>query len=218
MTRKKNERKTYQHPDPLFKRKRGRPKFSFKLKPYSEAREIVRNEVIESSNQYYIWWELNSPSGIPKRPDRVYGHRGDWKGWGDYLGIYNQKAGLQKTFRSYEDCKMFTHKLGFTNKTDWIAYAKTPAKPKDIPSRPDIKYQKTGEWISWKDFLGYTALDKLEQEKKKVQILYMIKQSWTPANVFKMNILHGAKSELSQVEVTTNGKLYKAYSYTNTEG
>jgi len=56
-------------------------------------------------------------------------------------------------FRSFPEARKFALTLGLDRKKDWMAFAKGPKRPYDIPSRPEIYYKNKG-WTDWGDFLG----------------------------------------------------------------
>ena len=58
-------------------------------------------------------------------------------------------------WRSFKEAKKFARSLKLKNLGDWRTYCTSGKKPKDIPSRPDVKYK---EWISYPDFLGTVTM------------------------------------------------------------
>lgn len=146
----------------------GRPRRNYE---FEEAVEKVRSENLRSVREYAQWYALNTPAKLPKRPDRAY--KSDWKGWGYFLGTYNEMPGKGPNFRPYDDAKAFARKLGFTSVTQWHEYCRTEQKPEDIPARPDVYYQRTGEWFTWSEFLGTRIHHKIEYAQSEEKYLYI---------------------------------------------
>ena len=136
------------------KRKRRRRRHDDFL-PYEEARERIQAEGIRSVAEYNLWHRLNHPAQMPQSPEDFYGRRGKWVNWGHFLGTKNSFPNIKKrTWRPFKEAKAFAHSRGFPNVQAWFAFCKTEQCPDDIPHRPDVAYFKTGEWFSWRDFLG----------------------------------------------------------------
>ena len=77
-----------------------------------------------------------------------------WTNWGDFLGIENVRLGVEKNFRSFEECRVFARSLQLSGLKAWEAWRKVPGnRPADVPSRPDRAY-KDASWTNWGDFLG----------------------------------------------------------------
>ena len=148
----------------------GRPRV---IMPFEEAVELIRKENIQSYRDYMLWYDLHHPVRIPRRPDRTYAK--DWKGWGYYLGNYNEPVPNhpRNNFRSYEDAKIFAQKLGFSSVTQWHEYCKSGDKPDDIPARPDVHYYKTGDWFSWTEFLGTRIEHRIKSAQEAKQYFYI---------------------------------------------
>lgn len=163
------------------KRPRGRPRVNY---TYEEAKEIIKSEGLTSKTDYMKWWKYNIPARFPKRPDCSY--RNNNFSWSDFLGSKNSFPSRRKSYRTYEEAKTFANTLGFTTKAQWIHFAKSDKKPPDIPSRPDIFYQKKGEWHTWREFLGYDLNRKHEElVLTKQSLLYIAQLPNRPTNVFK---------------------------------
>ena len=48
--------------------------------------------------------------------------------------------------------------LNLKSKGDWEKYCESGNKPENIPTYADQKYQRSGDWINWSDFIGYSLL------------------------------------------------------------
>ena len=64
------------------------------------------------------------------------------------------KKMAKKQFRDFESAREFARGLGFKSQNEWRVFVKSSKKPEDIPSNPDQVFKKSGDWISWGDFLG----------------------------------------------------------------
>jgi hypothetical protein len=118
-------------------------------RPFEEAREYVLKLGLKSRGDWNIWLKSESrPTDIPVAPDKVYENKG-WTNWGDWLGTGHQKGNR----RSFEEARKFARDLGLNSKQDWINWAKTANRPKDIPKYPNGTYKKNG-WVNWEDWLG----------------------------------------------------------------
>lgn len=122
---------------------------------YEEAREKIQNEGIRSASEYHAWHNMNHPARMPSNADHFYSRRGVWISWNHFLGTNNEYPYVKKLkTRSYKDAKAYAHGKGFKNVPEWTAFCKSGKCPEDIPHRPDIYYFKTGDWFSWREFLG----------------------------------------------------------------
>jgi hypothetical protein len=58
-----------------------------------------------------------------------------------------------KRWRPFEEARAFVHDLGLRSSSKWREYAKSGAKPTDIPANPDRVYKGSG-WQGYGDWLG----------------------------------------------------------------
>ena len=105
---------------------------------FEEAREFARGLNLSTEKE---WREYDKPKNIPTNPASVY--KTEWVSWSDFLG---------NTWRSFEEAREFARSLKLNSGKEWVEYAKSGDKPKDIPSSPSGVYKT--EWVSWGDFLG----------------------------------------------------------------
>lgn len=193
----------------ITKNPRGRPRVNYS---YDEAKKIIQAEGLSSKYEYEKWWKYNLPSRLPKRPDCSY--RNSNFSWGDFLGNKNKNKfpTIRIAYLSYEDAKTYAQTLGLSNKVEWIAFAKSDKKPKNVPSRPDIVYRKTLEWFSWKEFLGYNLNKKHEQLiHTKQNIMYIVKLKNKPLNVFKFGSGIDLKNKLLEMQKNNTIRIVKMY-------
>ncbi len=117
---------------------------------FEEAKKYVRSLGLKSETEWRAWAKSDlRPKNIPAGPSHKYSQ--EWQGWSDFLGTGNI-ANQNRRYRSFEQAKRFVQSLGFKSKSDWYAWSKTSARPKDIPGIPSRKYLE--EWKGWGDFLG----------------------------------------------------------------
>jgi hypothetical protein len=84
------------------------------------------------------------PDDIPSNPNRNYNE--EWRGWGDWLGTGFEATKTRK-YRSFEDARKYVHSLKIKSYDQWLDYAISSKKPKDIPFSPYRNYKK--EWGDW---------------------------------------------------------------------
>lgn len=199
-----------------YKKKNKKPGKVKETYPYELAKQVVQSQGITSKRDFERWWNFNLPKGIPKKPDIIYRRElNGWFSWPDFLGIKNEFPDKKIKFRSYEDCKKFIYPLGIRNSLEWFKFCKEKQKPADIPNAPMHYYRKKGEWISWKDFLGYDMARRHEYlVTTKKPILFIARVPDKPMNIFKINIIMGEKQDLIDYQKKT-GIVYVRCFYLN---
>jgi hypothetical protein len=198
----------YKKMKPLFRQKRrGRPNYCM---PFQDARKIVRKEALSSVSDYISWWKINRPSRIPKRPDRTY-HK-EFISWGDFLGVNNEFVFKRQTYLPYDQAKNLLKKLNIKSIEDWRNICRENKIPKGIPRRPDNVYGKRGEWVSWRDFLGYSIDSKIDFAKTNKSLLTMVKYPDRPNNIITILTLNEINfRQLKEDVLMTGGKIIKTY-------
>jgi hypothetical protein len=81
-----------------------------------------------------------------------------------YIKSFNEEKYDAKTGLSYEEAKIIVKKLKLTDARSFKEYVKTGKLSDLIPSKPDVVYKRSGEWISWGDFLG-TGVHRFNSKK-----------------------------------------------------
>lgn len=199
MTAKKKKRGT------KIKRPPGRPRKNYS---FEDAVYRVRQENLQSVRDYAKWYAFNMPAKLPKRPDRAY--KSEWKGWGYFLGNYNEMFGEKIKYRSYEDSKAYARKLGFTSVTQWHEFCREGNRPIDIPARPDVHYQRTKEWYTWTDFLGTRINHRIEYAQNSKKYFYIGRYDDAPFhNIF----VFGVDTSLYNLSTDNEFSLMKVYDY-----
>jgi len=92
----------------------------------------------------------DKPDDIPTSPDRTYKDKG-WVSMGDWLGT-GYVASRNRKFLSYEEARVFVHKLGLKSGADWKKYSQSTQRPDNIPTTPARSYKDSG-WVSMRDWL-----------------------------------------------------------------
>jgi hypothetical protein len=112
--------------------------------PFKQARLYVRKLGLKQKKDWRQWIDDGKrPIFIPKYPDLAYGKKG-WSGWNNWLG-----AG----FLPFPKTRTYVRKLKFKNVSDYRKWAKSPNRPNNIPTAPEVAYQHVG-WNGYADFLG----------------------------------------------------------------
>lgn len=172
----KRKRKEYQENYQAKRKRRKRRRYE-DYYSYEEAQEKIQAEGIRTMAEYTTWHRMNHPARMPQSPEDFYARRGKWNGWGAFLGTNNAFPYVKKkSWRPYKEAKAFAHSRGFVNVPAWHAFCKTGQCPADIPHRPDIAYFKSGDWFSWREFLGPKCKVAMSQAMEKLndKVLYIL--------------------------------------------
>ncbi len=123
-----------------------------KYRPFTQARAFVCTLELKNQKEWRKWAKSDiRPADIPAWPPDVYKDNG-WTGWGDWLGT-RVIATHNRVYRIYEKARAFVRGLKLKGQAEWRLWAKTSARPNDIPTSPDSVYQDKG-WANWGDWLG----------------------------------------------------------------
>lgn len=168
---------------------------------YAEAKKAIEPEKFANIKEYNAWWDINQPSGIPKRPDRVYPN---FK-WSDYLNKeveYFKKKNYREMYRTYEQAVSFVRTLGIENAKQWQDYYKTGKCPKDIPRYPNLVYRyrpddiEWGKWFTWDEWLGKNANYVLDAFKEKQKVMLVTVPNGAPAGIYSFIYKMGTQQEI----------------------
>lgn len=148
---------------------------------FLNARKQVHAMGLKNAKEWFDFCKSNlRPPNIPSAPHLEYKDSG-WKGWGDWLGTNN--IANKRTFRDFNDAKMFVRQLNLKSSSEWIKYCKSGKKPIDIPQKPYRTYKNNG-WINMGDWLGTGTIASqlrqyrsFEDAKKFIHSLGLKKQS-----------------------------------------
>ncbi len=123
-----------------------------KWRSFEEARTFVHQLNLKSRKE---WTDLakseSRPKDIPAAPSNAYKDKG-WIGWGDWLGT-GTVAHFNRTYRKFEEARIFVHQLELKNSHEWSDWAKSEEKPDDIPADPYNVYKDQG-WLGMGDWIG----------------------------------------------------------------
>jgi hypothetical protein len=132
--------------------------------PFEEARDFVWalgftnvGQWIEFSNSH------DKPKNIPSHPERVYKDSG-WAGIKDWIGV---------DYIPFEAARDFVRALNLNNCREWLDFAKSEDKPKNIPSDPYRIYKDSG-WCGWEDWLGRS-----NHEEPRISLWESIKKTFS---------------------------------------
>ena len=112
-------------------------------RPFEEARAFARSLRLKSIAEWTVYAaSAEKPEDIPTTPRTVYAS--DFAGMRDWLGMPKRRQ-----FRPFVEARAFVRGLRLQNRTQWREYAKSSAKPADIPAS-----QRTLELVYGNDFQG----------------------------------------------------------------
>lgn len=121
-------------------------------RPFQEARTFVHSLGLQNQFEWLSWAKSEARlDDIPVCPEAVYKDKG-WAGLGDWLGT-GHIAPSDRAFRSFEEARAFVRAIGLQSRADWNAWAKSSARPDDIPAFPEGVYKDEG-WAGMGDWLG----------------------------------------------------------------
>jgi Phage-integrase repeat unit len=119
--------------------------------PFQVARAISRDLGFRNQTEWLAWVRSKkSPDGMPRTPSEVYKNAG-WQGWRDWLAT-DTMAPRDRGYRAFSDARAFVRVLGLTSTEDWNRWARSAARPVDIPRDPrhvyrDLGWKSTGDWL-----------------------------------------------------------------------
>jgi superfamily II DNA or RNA helicase len=118
---------------------------------FESARDFARKLGLRSLEEWRAFAASSAkPNDIPAAPWRTYRAIG-WVGIADWLGVRRRPRG--EGWRSYGDAQAFVATLGLSTVAEWREYAKSDARPVDIPTNPNTAYHGCG-WTDWPGWLG----------------------------------------------------------------
>ena len=163
-----------------------------RYRSFQEARTFARKLKLKNQKDWFSWIKSeNMPNDIPNSPDSVYKNKG-WISWGDWLGT-DRIANQNKIYRSFKEASKFSRSLNLKNMNEWRAWARSEARPNDIPIRPDAVYSNKG-WISWGEWLG----------TKTVAAYKIIYRSFKNARAFARSLGMQKRDEWNEWAKTSN--------------
>ena len=141
----------------------------------------MRSLGLKSRADWELWRKSkNTLKDIPSMPERVYAKKG-WNSWGDFLGT-GTVANQNRIFRSFEKAREYARSLCFKVQDEWTQWAKTNARPNDIPAYPNESYAK--EWLGMGDFLGCKNVWNKNSIRSFVESLLPYLDNLSPDNLY----------------------------------
>lgn len=151
------------------------------FRAFEDTRAFAQQLGLKSKDEWAIWAKTaDRPSDIPANPSRLY--KKQWQGWGDFLGtkrIANQK----RLFLPFEEAREYARSLGLKERNDWLEWAKSDARPNNIPAYPNETYEKKG-WCGWGDWLGVVNNWNLNNIRAFVISILPHIDSFSPAGLY----------------------------------
>jgi len=140
--------------------------------PFDECKKFVAQLNLENEKEWRLYCKSGKlPGNIPINPKNVFSR---WNDYDDWLGI------LTREYLSFNEAKKSVSTLNFEYVNEWKEYCLSGQKPKNIPAKPDVVYEK--EWIDWDDWFGVFEREYLsyQEQKKFVSTLNLESSSeWT---------------------------------------
>jgi superfamily II DNA or RNA helicase len=126
------------------------------FRSFEEARAFVHKLGLQSRSEWEAWIKSNRPNDLPVNPDIFYKEQG-WQGMPDWLGT--NISTKKRTFQSFEEARAYVQNLKLNDVAEWKTWAKSAARPNDIPRHPDVIYKNKG-WSGISDWLGTNIFTK----------------------------------------------------------
>jgi hypothetical protein len=116
-----------------------------KLLTFHTARRLVRALNLRSRKEWVAWTKSgHRPTNIPAKPEYAYGAY--WRGFPDWLGYRRAKR------YSFFQARRYVRRIGLRTCAEWQAWAKTPSRPRFVPTDPYRAYRSY--WQGWSNWLG----------------------------------------------------------------
>ena len=120
--------------------------------PFKDALLYARSLKLKSSVEWWQWCKsVVRETNMPSQPHTTYKHEG-WQGWGHWLGTGNV-APKDRQFLTFKKALLSARTLKLKGFHEWKDWAKTGARPANMPSRPDEIYSHEG-WQGYGHWLG----------------------------------------------------------------
>lgn len=112
------------------------PLYDITRPPYSYYRTLIKN----AKNGRIAGYKM------PVAPEIFFGEA--FEGYYKLFGV--------KEFLSYQETKEYYAQFQISSSKKFREFIPTIDTPFNVPRQPDKFFAKTGEWVSWEDFLGYS--------------------------------------------------------------
>jgi hypothetical protein len=149
---------------------------------YIDAKKIAKKYNINQIKAWSKFARKNYKLNIPVHPDRAYKEFISFEDFfeGRFTSVKNRE------FLNFHDARKFVHKQKIKSLKEWMHYRKNK-KPSNIPTNPNVYYQK--DWTDWGDFLGTgtIASGKIDYRNyEKAKIFAQSKKLKTAADWLKL--------------------------------
>ena len=122
------------------------------FRPFKKALRYARTLKLKGKKEWEDWAKTGvRPTNIPSNAHQTYQHEG-WQGYGHWLGTGNLVGG-KLAFLPFKKALVHAHSLKLKTFTEWQDWAKTGARPANMPSRPEKVYTDDG-WQGYGHWLG----------------------------------------------------------------
>ena len=120
--------------------------------PFKKALLYAHALKLKGHKEWKDWARTGvRPANITTHPERTYKHDG-WQGYGHWLGTGNLVGG-KLAFLPFKKALLYARTLKLKSVKEWRDWAKTGARPANIPSAPDSTYKHDG-WQGYGHWLG----------------------------------------------------------------
>ena len=120
---------------------------------FMKALLYARSLNLKSEKEYRAWCKTDErPANMPSHPDVSYKHEG-WQGYGHWLGTGNAGVKKDQQFLPFKEALLHARSWKLESKSEWEAWAKSGARPANIPSAPNQVYTHDG-WQGYGHWLG----------------------------------------------------------------
>jgi superfamily II DNA or RNA helicase len=159
---------------------------------YIDAKKIAKKYNINQIKAWSKFARKNYKLNIPVHPDRAYKEFISFEDFfeGRFTSVKNRE------FLNFHDARKFVHKQKIKSLKEWMHYRKNK-KPSNIPTNPNVYYQK--DWTDWGDFLGTgtIASGKIDYRNyEKAKIFAQSKKLKTAADWLKLTKSNNFPSDI----------------------
>ena len=119
--------------------------------PFKEALLCARSLKLQGKSAWVHWSKSSErPANMPSTPNAAYKHDG-WQGYGHWLGTVNIRKMTQ--FLQFKQALLYARSWKLQGKSEWDAWAKSSARPANIPHDAHEVYKHEG-WQGYAHWLG----------------------------------------------------------------
>ena len=120
--------------------------------PFKKALLYARSLKLKGVKNGEDWAKTGvRPANMPSNPHRTYKHDG-WQGYGHWLGT-GTRCSKDKQFLPFKKALLYARSLKLKTSNEWRDWAKSGARPANMPSNPDRTYKHDG-WQGYRHWLG----------------------------------------------------------------